>query len=402
MITTLLRRRELKTFVRRLVRLLRLFAPTRSHVVVAGFPDTEGNAVEVVRGLLARGEPVHWLTDALSPEQAAEVLGAPSRHLSVLPKRSMAGFTSYLTARLTFFTHGLYTSPPPPRRKPVVNLWHGDGPKAPLRDPDNIRPLATALVSGARLFGEIKADFLAVPQDQLLVVGNPRWDQLRHPVTDHEMRRLGLDPSRPFLVHMPTFRSSRAVGSRAGWSDTPTSGGPSTAEHSTGALLAGLAAGAREAGAQVVVKPHPLDADAYDVPGAVVLTNDDLARADVVLYRLLGRAAALVTDYSSVWTDFLTLDRPIGFVLNDLADYEQGSRGLNVPNLLELLPGPQLLSPEDCEQFATDALSDPPHLKELRATSAELVGLASPGPSATDALFAELRARGLYRSTDLD
>ena len=90
MITTLLRRRELKSFVRRLVRLLRLFAPTRPHVVVAGFPDTEGNAVEVVRGLLARGEPVHWLTDALTPAQAAEVLGAPSRHLSVLPKRSTA------------------------------------------------------------------------------------------------------------------------------------------------------------------------------------------------------------------------------------------------------------------------------------------------------------------------
>ena len=115
------------------------------------------------------------------------------------------------------------------------------------------------------------------------------------------------------------------------------------------------------------------------------------------IYRLLGRAAALATDYSSVWTDFLTLDRPIGFVLNDLADYEQGSRGLNVPNLLELLPGPQLLSPEDCGQFATDALTDPPHLKELRATSAELVGLASPGQSATDALFAELRSRGLYQ-----
>jgi CDP-glycerol glycerophosphotransferase len=393
---TLLRRREPKVVLRALVRLLRQVTPTRPHVVVTGYPDTEGNAVEVIRRLLEQPGPrVDWLTGALDPRQAARALGMtpPPGRLRVLPKRSAGGFAAFLTARTTFVTHGLYLSPEPPRRKPVVNLWHGDGPKAGLRDRSNLPPRASAIVSGARVFGERKADFLGVPPARLMVTGNPRWDQLRRPATDDDLLLLGIDPTRPLVLYMPTFRSSVAVGVRAGWSDTA----GSTPAYSARDMLAGLVQGAESTGTQVVVKPHPLDADHYDVPGALCVTNEQLDAADVLLYRLLGRADALVTDYSSVWTDFLVLDRPIGFALNDLEDYAGGSRGLNVDNLGDLLPGPQLLTPEQCATFVPDAVKDVPELAELRARSADRIGLAPTEGSATDRLFDELVGRGLLR-----
>lgn len=392
----LLRRREPKVAARALVRLGRRLTPARPHVVVSGFPDTEGNAVEVVRRLLETSDVrVDWLTGGLDDAGAARALGAvpPAGRLRVLPKRSSRGFASYLTARTTFFTHGLYLSPQPTRRKPVVNLWHGDGPKAGLRDPHNLPPRASVIVSGARVFGERKADFLGVPPDDLMVTGNPRWDQLARPASDDELRAVGVDPAVPFVLYMPTFRTSVAVGARGSWSDTH---GGGTAAYTSGDMVAGLVRGAGSAGAQVVVKPHPLDAERYDVAGAVVVTNRQLDDADVLLYRLLGRAAALVTDYSSVWTDFLVLDRPIGFALNDLEDYA-GGRGLNVDNLDDLLPGPQLLTPEQCAAFVPDAVKDVPALAELRARAAERVGLAPVEGSATDRLLDELARRGLLR-----
>ncbi|MBJ7357701.1 CDP-glycerol glycerophosphotransferase family protein [Nocardioides sp.] len=394
-VRALLRRREPKVALRALVRVLRLVTPTRPHVVVTGFPDTEGNAVEVIRRLLQEpGQRVDWLTGSLGTDQAARALAMtpPPGRLRVLPKRSARGFATYLTARTTFVTHGLYLSPEPPRRKPVVNLWHGDGPKAGLRDRANLPPRATVIVSGARVFGERKADFLDVPPERLLVTGNPRWDQLRRPATDDELRALGLEPDRPLVLYMPTFRSSVAVGARAGWSDTT-----GTSAYSSRDMLAGLVRGAESTGAQVVVKPHPLDADHYDVVGARCVTNAQLDAADVLLYRLLGRAAALVTDSSSVWTDFLVLDRPLGFALNDLEDYAGGSRGLNVDNLGDLLPGPQLLTPEQCAAFVPDAVKDVPALAELRARSVARIGLAPAEGSATDRLLGELTRRGLLR-----
>jgi len=391
-VRSLLRRREPKVAARALVRLGRRLTPTRPHVVVAGFPDTEGNAVEVVRRLLETSDVrVDWLTGGLDDTQAAHALGgpAPAGRLRVLRKRSARGFASYLTARTTFFTHGLYLSPEPTRRKPVVNLWHGDGPKAGLRDPHNLPPRASVIVSGARVFGERKADFLGVAPDGLLVTGNPRWDQLARPATDDELRAVGVDPELPFVLYMPTFRTSVAVGARAGWSDTA-----GTSAYSSRDMLEGLVRGAASAGAQVVVKPHPLDAEEYAAAGAVRVTNPQLDAADLLLYRLLGRAAALVTDYSSVWTDFLVLDRPIGFALGDLEDYA-GGRGLNVDNLDDLLPGPQLLTPEQCAAFVPDAVKDVPALAELRARAAERVGLAPVEGSATDRLLGELGRRGL-------
>ena len=44
-------------------------------------------------------------------------------------RRACAGSGAYLRAEAVFFTHGLYGSPRPSPRKPIVNLWHGDGPK---------------------------------------------------------------------------------------------------------------------------------------------------------------------------------------------------------------------------------------------------------------------------------
>ncbi len=384
---------QVKALLRTLFGLLRRIAPTRPHVVVAAFPDTEGNAVEVLRRLVADGAETRWLVSSLDRDAAARTLDldALPAHLRLLPKASAAGLWAHLTARLTFFTHGLHLSPTPPARKPVVNLWHGDGPKAPLRDRRTTPPRATLLVSGTRLFGEIKSGFLGVPLDDLLVVGNPRWDQLARPASDDELRALGIDPSRPFVVAMPTFRSSISVGSRVGWQDT--SGG--SAAYSSLDMLAGLATGAVSSEAQVVVKPHPLDAESYSVPGVVRVTNADLERAGVAAYRLLGRAAALVTDYSSVWTDWLVLDRPVGFVLHDFEDYASGSRGLNVPDLAELLPGPELRTPDDCAAFVKSALADPDEGSEQRAASAERIGLARPSSGATDALWVELARRRL-------
>ena len=391
----LLGRPEVKALVRAGLGVARRLAPTRSHVVVTAFPDTEGNAVEVLRLLLAADAAgdVVWLTEELDATGAARALDLPSlpSRLRVVPKRSVAGLLAFLTARLTFFTHGLYLSPAPPARKPVVNLWHGDGPKAPLRDRRTTPPRATVLVSGTRRFGEIKARFLHVPLDDLLGVGNPRQDQLTRPVDDAALRTLGLDPARPFVAYLPTFRSSVTVGSRVGWQDTAAS----AAAYSSRDMLAGLVAGAREAGVQVLVKPHPLDAESYAAPGAVQVTSGQLDAAGVPLYALLGRSVALVTDYSSVWTDYLTLDRPIGFVLHDLDDYVRGSRGLNVTDLGELLPGPSLLSPDDCVGFVKAAVHDPEEHAELRAASARLIGLAAPGTSAAGGLLGELSRRGL-------
>ena len=47
---------------------------------------------------------------------------------------------------------------------------------------------------------------------------------------------------------------------------------------------------------------------------------------DIPVNRILGKADALISDYSSAAIDYLILDRPIGFLLKDVEEYGN-SRG---------------------------------------------------------------------------
>ena len=90
--------------------------------------------------------------------------------------------------------------------------------------------------------------------------------------------------------------------------------------------------------------------------------------AGVSLYQLIGNSDALISDISSVWVDYLALDRPIGFYIPDLDDLKS-QRGLNVDNLEEILPGPRIDTPESAADF----------LRQVGAASPDVAPSAYPG-----------------------
>src|SRR4051812_46656618 len=139
--------------------------PSRGHAVVTGFPDDEGNSVELVRAL-ARYVPVHWLV-AGSPEDVSWLVADAERpdRIHIVAKNSPAAFAAYLSASWVFFTHGLFGSPPPPPHKIFVNVWHGDGPKQRKGFADFG---STYIVSGTRLWGALRAKHFDVPEDRVL------------------------------------------------------------------------------------------------------------------------------------------------------------------------------------------------------------------------------------------
>ena len=364
---------------------LRVVPPGR-HAVVAGTPDDEGNSVEVVRALAATEVPVTWLVSEQPDRLRWLLTGCPGgERVSLVPKSSLRGFAAYARARYVFFTHGLYGSPRPPRSRTVVNLWHGDGPKQ-RKGLADIR--STVTVAGTRAWGVRRADHFKVGEDGVWVTGNPRIDQLRRPVDDARLRAVGADPARPLVLWLPTYRTTDAAEERlAGalnWSD----GHELSRRARVRDLLGDAGRVAADLGVHLVVKPHPLDSDPYAEAGLQVLTTSDLLAAQVSLYELLGRTAGLVTDYSSVWTDYLALDRPIGFFCPDLDEYES-SRGLNVPDYRRLAPGPFLESAADFRKFLDACTEFPDPWQGLRRTAVESLGVET-RPGATDRLLHRL------------
>lgn len=371
--------------LRVVLHVLSRIVPQSRSVVVAAFPETEGNAVESARALLRRypGRVV-WLREAGgAPREVRELAEQGAR---LVPKASLAGLWAYLRAEAVLFTHGLYGSPRPVARKPVVNLWHGDGPK-------DVRPrvrsehiASTYVVGSTPLFTHLtKCDAFDVPRERAVITGNPRTDQLRRPVAGERLRALGIEGD--FVVWMPTWRRARPVGAViASGKDTDTTDDDAAIDR----LLVAL----RARGVQLVVKPHPMDADRRGDPRWVTVTEDDLVRAEVTLYELLGASAGLVTDYSSVWTDYLLLDRPMAFLVTDRRSF---GRELFPADVLDWLPGEVVESGDDA--FG-DFVADLDAVGALGATRrtevADRIGLNRTRTAADD-LLTELDRRGVIR-----
>jgi CDP-glycerol glycerophosphotransferase (TagB/SpsB family) len=307
--------------------------------------------------------------DFTPPAFAREELSSP--RIQRLRKSSPHAWWRALTAELTFFTHGMYTASTPPANRLSVNLWHGDGPKL-LRDTELVR--STVTVSGSALWSRYKQEVFDVDPDGLAVVGNPRVDQFAEVLPDNASAALGLRPGRLRVLWMPTYREARGPRARA-WADAH----QLTSSVSVLTFTRELADAADALGVDLVIKPHPLDVDSYGALDVRVVTDAQLEEAGMSLYQVLGQCDALISDVSSVWVDFLALDRPVAFYIPDL-DELQTRRGLNVDDLEGLLPGVRLRDPEDGVRFLDMVLRgdapkphEYPHSAALGVPSADRV-----------------------------
>ena len=82
--------------------------------------------------------------------------------------------------------------------------------------------------------------------------------------------------------------------------------------------------------------------------------DSNLFYADVQINQLLTNADILITDYSSVFYDFLLLDRPIGFIVSEIDSY---SRGFVYDNPLAEMPGEKIHSLKELLQFFDQSLN---------------------------------------------
>lgn len=364
--------------------------PAGDHVFVHGVPGTEGNAVEIARAITELSDSTIVWPSAPSDEYLTAV-DIPVHRIRRLPStQTFASLWAYLRARAVFHTHGLYGNPVPAPRKPIINLWHGDSFKGGLLFPDRTLrgPNATYLVTSSQLIGGIKAERSHLSPSRLLVLGNPRISQMYTPPTNEQLKALGIDPEFPFVLWMPTFRIAKGANGEVAWTNTAD---PSS-DQDLSSRAAEIAFELNRHGVRLVVKPHRLDATSRAIPGTVILDEVALAVHQVPLYRLIGASVGLISDYSSVWIDYLALDRPIGFLVDDIEDFRQ-SRDLTAPELIRDYPGLLLNTLENVDQFVREIKSGGQLGRARRQDFARTIGYVASASSAADVVRTVLNVR---------
>ena len=192
-----------------------------------------------------------------------------------------------------------------------------------------------------------QSKFLHCDENKIIPLGFPRNDLL--------LRNNSMGNSNPFatgrnekvLLWMPTFRKSVQDSLSEQNCDTET-GLPLMAKEND---VMELNKFLLEVGVEIIVKLHHLQADKpvfrKTYSNIAFVTDDDLMKRGIQLYEMIGKTDALITDYSSVAFDYLLLDKPIGYILDDM-DLYQADRGFVWDNILDVMPGNHIY---DKQQF---------------------------------------------------
>lgn len=221
----------------------------------------------------------------------------------------------------------------------VFNLWHGCGVKqsTDLKYKDRFDYIT---VTG-EFYREMFAKIFGCPSQKVLVLGYPRNDYLFLDERESQQKIIenyGVNRFKKIFLWMPTFRRSfnKELDEQYFKSET---GLPILYKCDE---LVEFNHYLKENNALCIFKVHHLQAEmkVFDrrYSNIFVLKDSDLRKLDLQLYEVIGISDCLISDYSSVVNDYMLLDKPIIFTLDDYKEYSR-SRGLMMENAKEYFYG---------------------------------------------------------------
>ncbi|WP_018757160.1 CDP-glycerol glycerophosphotransferase family protein [Paenibacillus terrigena] len=233
----------------------------------------------------------------------------------------------------------------------TMNIWHGSPLKALGRMVSKKETMHyptkadTYFLVASVFFKQKYLQCYNYKEEQYIIGGNPRNDLLFSEKSCLKILGISQESYKKVVLFMPTFRNSKELGRNDSNKEFPLI----TLEN-----IDYVNSFLKENRILCIIKPHPYQDNISFLnskySNIVKYNNDDLIRSDINLYELLGQVDALITDYSSVYFDFLILDKPIGFAIEDLSNYND-SRGFTVDNPLDFMPGPKIYDINDFLNF---------------------------------------------------
>ena len=328
----------------------RVVPKTATKVALHSTVDVEDGVLAVAAEVAARGSRAVVLLE--DRRRAALVRSLSPVPVRVAPKWSLRGLAHYLTARHVMTTNNIHGNLTPPPSQILTALWHGEPPTKATGLFNGNEPLRATYAPVCSTVGRAyRSAAFGIHPLHVPIVGAPRNDRMLDADAPSVRRRLlGADADRPTFLWMPSFR----VTDYDGVLRVDTAGGQTGAPFSPQDVRQ-VDDWLVERGARIVVKVHHRDRTRFpdDLRAIRVLLQGHLEQQGLTLYPALPAFDALITDMSSVWVDYLLLDKPIVFAFPDVQAYREG-RGLNLEPYEHWVPGPFARTPGELVAALSD------------------------------------------------
>lgn len=341
--------------------------PKANLIVFNSFPDINGNALSLYEYILKERKDIVskyklvWAVANMTKDEANAILchRTNCNHHNIVLKKGIDGIFAFLRAKYVVSTHGYFPSVSLNKNQQDINLWHGmpfkriglmleEGSDAKYGN----EQFATDFgIATSEIFQNIMSQSFGVVKERIHITGQPCNDVLVS--KSNALHKLGITKKyKKVIVWLPTYRKS-VVGIDREDGKADAFGVAVMLQQYFEELNSLL----REKEYLLIVKPHPMDAICSmkfkESTYIKVYQNSDLAEKYIQLYDLLAESDLLLTDYSSVFIDYMITDKPIAFVCDDLDQYGN-SRGFCFENPRKYMPGTLLTCPEDLFTYFKD------------------------------------------------
>jgi len=272
------------------------------------------------------------------------------------------------TSKYIFHTHSLSIAKFKPfYKQTIINLWHG----SPLKFMGITKTLSiysdSLFLVASDFFIPIWEKTYHYPKKKFYISGNPRNDLLFSSKDSFSI--LGYDSTEYLkkIIFMPTFRTSKAIDKTDSSINFPVL---------TENNIIDFNNYLKKEKILILIKPHPYQNSIHFLQqkysNIKIIYNEDIYTKDLTLYELLADSDALLTDYSSVYFDYLLTQKPIGFVIDDIDDYKD-KRGFIVDKPKKLMPGEKIYNIKDLIKFISNLKANKDTYKEDRKQINQLV-----------------------------
>lgn len=308
------------------------------------------NKIIVLESSFPSGSNTRRIYQELRKLANYEVVYVDLRGLSKLSKIKL--YWAVSNASLIIATHGFQKIQ---RKQKLLNLWHGIPLKAMNFMEEKLSDYSyfndDYLVTNSKFDSVLLASCMAVPFQKHIILGSPRLDFFYEHVSKS---CFNMDKFSKVIFYLPTFRSG-FQGRTEGFFTGNLFNLEEFNFESFDLFL-------KKRNILLLTKYHQnelgelnLDSDKHS--NIINISDDLLISHDIDLYEILPSVDLLVTDYSSVFFDFLHSDKPIIFSVSDLHDYKK-DRGFLLEPFEEWTPGEKVITQEELESAIDRALEN--------------------------------------------
>lgn len=356
------------TIKRLLKRILGLF-PLRNYIVFESRPDYSDNTRTVFDALIQRGYHKKYKMIWMLSDGADTI--ASLRHLDNVvfvkrihkSKKDRFQFIYYMLRAKYIIGCNDFLPKQLPKQQ-YIHLAHGCALKQTryYHLPDAIDTVVT-ISDFMKKYDAINYD---CDEEKFIVTGYPRCDDLFDNVDINALFGTAYDK---VILWLPTFRqSTRNGGTHHSNISFPIIRNAEDAEK--------LNDFCRNRNVLIVVKPHPNQdmtlINSLQLSNLLFIEDSFFQQHRITLYQFMGSCDALLSDYSSVYYDYLLCDKPIGLCWDDFDEYVKNN-GFTLDPQMILAGGEKLYTENDLEQFVGNVADGVDHYASERERICKMV-----------------------------